>query len=100
LEPFVKPMGRSERREGAALYIEGLLLWGERKSIEPMAERLEVDSQKLQQFVTDSPWDAEAVWRIIREEFPARMEPLSAWIVDETGASGFQRKVLRQEAWA
>lgn len=78
-------MGRSERREGAALYIEGLLLTGERKSIEPMAERLGVDSQKLQQFVTDSPWDAEAVWRIIREEFPSRMEPLSAWIVDETG---------------
>ena len=85
LEPFAKPMGRSERREGAALYIEGLLLPGERKSIEPMAERLGVDSQRLQQLVTDSPWEAEAVWRVIRREFPAHLEPLSAWIVDETG---------------
>ena len=85
LAPFAEPMGRSERREGAALYIEGLLLPGERKSIEPMAERLGIDSQKLQQFVTDSPWEAEAVWRVIRREFPAHLEPLSAWIVDETG---------------
>lgn len=85
LAPFAKPMGRSERREGAALYIEGLLLPGERKSIEPIAERLGVDAQKLQQFVTDSPWDAEEVWRVIRSELPSHLEPLSAWIVDETG---------------
>lgn len=85
LAPFAEPMGRSERREGAALYIEGLLLPGERKSIEPMAERLGVDSQKLQQFVADSPWEATAVWRVIRREFPGHLEPLLAWIVDETG---------------
>jgi SRSO17 transposase len=85
LAPFAAPMGRSERREGAALYIEGLLLPGERKSIEPMAERLGVDSQKLQQFIADSPWEAEEVWRVIRREFPGHLEPLLAWIVDETG---------------
>jgi SRSO17 transposase len=82
---FAEPMGRSERREGAALYVEGLLLPGERKSIEPMAERLGVAAQKLQQLITDSPWDDQAVWRTIRREIPAHLEPLSAWIVDETG---------------
>jgi len=30
---------------------------GQRKSVEPMAARLHVDYQKLQQFITDSPWD-------------------------------------------
>ena len=85
LAPFAEPMGRSERREGAALYIEGLLLPGARKSIEPMAERLGVDSQRLQPFVTDSPWEEEEVWRVIRREFPGHLEPLLAWIVDETG---------------
>lgn len=85
LTPFAKSMGRSERREGAALYVEGLLLSGERKSIEPMAERLGVDSQKLQQLITDSPWDDQAVWRAIRQEIPTHLEPLWAWIVDETG---------------
>ena len=76
LAPFAQPMGRSERREGAALYVEGLLLPGERKSIEPLAERLGVDSQKLQQLLTDSPWDDQAVWRVIRREIPAHLEPL------------------------
>ena len=49
-------VGRTERRVAATRYIEGLLIPGQRKSIEPMAERLGVNSQSLQQFVTDSPW--------------------------------------------
>lgn len=85
LEPLVSELGRSERREGAALYVQGLLLPGERKSIEPMAQRLGIDSQKLQQFVADSPWDEEQVWRSIRRDLVPALEPLSAWIVDETG---------------
>ncbi len=85
LSPFTQPMGRSERREGAAFYVEGLLLPGERKSIEPMAQRLGVDSQKLQQLLTDSPWDDQEVWQAIRQVIPTHLEPLWAWIVDETG---------------
>lgn len=85
LEPLVAELGRSERREGATLYVQGLLLPGERKSIEPMAERLGVDSQKLQQFIADSPWDEQEVWRAIRREVVPVMEPLAAWIIDETG---------------
>ena len=45
-------VGRTERRLAATRYIEGLLIPGQRKSIEPMAERLGVDAQSLQQFVT------------------------------------------------
>ena len=85
LSCFVRPMGRRERREGAALYVEGLLLPGERKSVEPMARRLGVDSQKLQQFVTDSPWEEQALWRLLRQELVPCLEPVWAWIVDETG---------------
>ena len=85
LEPLVADLGRSERREGATLYVQGLLMPGERKSIEPMAERLGTDSQKLQQFIADSPWDEQAVWRAIRREVVPVMEPLVAWILDETG---------------
>jgi len=85
LEPLVAEMGRSERREGAALYVQGLLMPGERKSTEPMAKRLGVDMQKLQQFLADSPWDEHEVWQAIRKEVTPVMEPLAAWIVDETG---------------
>ena len=55
------------------------------KSIIPMAERLGVDSQSLQQFVTDSPWKEEELWRAIRQEIIPHLEPLEAWVVDETG---------------
>jgi SRSO17 transposase len=85
LEPLVAELGRSERREGATLYVQGLLMPGERKSIEPMAARLGIDSQKLQQFVADSPWEEQEVWRGIRREVVPVMEPLAAWIIDETG---------------
>jgi len=85
LSPLIRTVGRSERRTGATLYVEGLLLPGQRKSIEPMAERLRVDAQKLQQFITDSPWAAEEIGKAIREEVAQQMEPLVAWIVDATG---------------
>lgn len=68
MEPLVAELGRSERRVGAALYVQGLLLPGERKSIEPMATRLRVDKQQLQQLIADSPWSEEKVWQAIRRE--------------------------------
>lgn len=85
LEPLLAVLGRSERRAGAALYVQGLLMPGERKSIEPMADRLGTDSQKLQQLLADSPWAEEDVWQAIRREVVPVMEPLAAWIIDETG---------------
>jgi len=85
MEPLVAELGRSERREGAALYVQGLLMPGARKSVEPLAERLGVDSQKLQQFIADSPWDDAQVWAAIRRDVVPVLEPLAAWIIDETG---------------
>lgn len=83
--PLVATVGRSERRVAAARYVEGLLLPGERKSIEPMSARLGVDAQSLQQFVTDSPWSERALWQAIRQEVIPHLEPIEAWVVDETG---------------
>ena len=85
LSPLVQDLGRSERRVGATLYVEGLLMPGQRKSIGPMSERLGVDSQKLQQFITDSPWEESVVWKAIRPLAADCLEPAEAWIVDETG---------------
>jgi hypothetical protein len=85
INELIKDIGRSERREAAAYYVRGLLGEGERKSIEPMARRLGVDKQKLQQFLADSPWDEQLLWKAIRKEVIPAFEPLGAWIVDETG---------------
>ena len=73
--PLTAPLGRSERRIAATQYVEGLLLPGKRKSIEPMAERLDFDAQRLQQFIKDSPWEEQAVWKVIRQEVAPHLEP-------------------------
>lgn len=85
ISPLVAGLGRSERRQAGMRYVEGLLLPGQRKSVGPMAERLGVDAQQLQQFVTDSPWDEQQIWRRIAQEVIPSLEPLEAWVVDETG---------------
>lgn len=41
VEGFRPELGRRERRHWCGMYLRGLLLEGERKSIEPMAQRLE-----------------------------------------------------------
>jgi SRSO17 transposase len=62
VEDFAPEFGRSERRHWCKLYLMGLLLDGERKSIEPMAQRVPGgNEQALQQFVNQSPWAHEPV---------------------------------------
>jgi len=61
MQPLVESLGRRERRVAALQYVNGLLLSGHRKSVKPMASRLGVDVQRLQQFLTDSPWDENAI---------------------------------------
>ncbi|WP_425334816.1 transposase [Myxococcus stipitatus] len=58
-------LGRVERRRAMDWYVKGLLLEGERKSIEPMAGRLveqpsekETMRQRLQQCIGGSSWAA------------------------------------------
>src|SRR6204780_4088401 len=85
MAPLLATLGRSERRRAAMHYVEGLLMAGQRKSIELMAVRLGVDSQSLQQLLTSSPWSDEALWKAIRQEVIPHLEPLEAWVVDETG---------------
>jgi SRSO17 transposase len=43
-------LARSDQRVAGELYVRGLLTDGRRKSMQPMAERLGVDHQRLQQF--------------------------------------------------
>jgi SRSO17 transposase len=85
MSPLVATLGRSERRRAATQYVEGLLMPGERKSIEPMAARLGVEAQGLQQLLTSSPWSERRLWQAIRQEVIPHLEPLESWVVDETG---------------
>ncbi len=83
MAPLIAGLGRSESRVAATRYVEGLLVPGQRKSIGPMAGRLGVDTQSLQQFVTDSPWNDEELWTAIRQAIIPQLEPLEAWVVKQ-----------------
>ncbi len=86
LVDLLEPVGRSERRRWGAVYVRGLLLNGERKSIEPLATRLpDGNVQALQQFIGQSPWDWNPVWARLSRRMTAELEPDAAWVVDDTG---------------
>lgn len=78
------PLARSDQRAKGATYVRGLLLDGRRKSMQPMAERLGVDHQGLQQFVTTSTWDTMAVRARLAVRAVELIGP-AAWVFDDTG---------------
>src|SRR3954462_7299257 len=78
------PLSRSDQRDKGQTYLRGLLLDGRRKSMQPMAERLGVDHQGLQQFVSSSTWAVEPVRARLARRAVALIAP-DAWVVDDTG---------------
>src|SRR5215470_11333260 len=86
LTTMLAGVGRAERRRHGSLYVQGLLLDGERKSIEPLAGRVPgAEVQALQQFVGQSPWAWEPVRRQMAQRMAQELKPAAAWIVDDTG---------------
>jgi len=90
---LAKAAGHADRSAPLKAYCAGLLLPGERKSVEPMAARLAPDNvrrthQSLHHLVADAPWSDEAVLGSVREHVLTAMKrngPVAAWIVDDTG---------------
>src|SRR6266478_9270565 len=77
-------LARKDQRAAGELYVRGLLTDGPRKSMQPMAARLGVDHQRLQQqFITSSTWDYTAVRRNVARWFAGRY-PVEALAVDDT----------------
>jgi SRSO17 transposase len=85
LEEMLTPLGRSERRYWGSVYVRGLLLDGERKSVGAMATRLsEANEQNLQQFLNQSPWAWEPVWHAMADRIESSFPPVEAWVIDDT----------------
>jgi SRSO17 transposase len=62
LTPFVARLSHKARRRMCPLYVSGLIGPGDRKSIQPMAERLAVgDYDQLHHFIAAGVWDAKPV---------------------------------------
>src|ERR671939_1198523 len=93
LDGIAAVLGRANRAAAARAYCTGLLLPGERKSIEPMAARIaptrvQAAHQSLHHVVAKAEWDDAAALRAVRERvLPAieRHGPVRYWIVDDTG---------------
>src|SRR4051794_34675951 len=75
---------RSDQRATGLRYLRGLMLEGRRKSLQPMAERLGVDHQQLQQFLTSSTWDVAGVRRRLATAAVELGDP-PGWGVGGTG---------------
>jgi SRSO17 transposase len=78
------PLARADQRDKGLTYLRGLLLDGRRKSVQPMAERLGVDHQGLQQFVSSSSWAVQPVRQRLARRAVEVIAP-EAWVVDDTG---------------
>ena len=86
---------RPEQRESFATYAFGLLGGGERKSVEPIAERafsgpddVRRCHDRLLYFIREAPWSDHAVRRAAVAQvidIMQKHDPMTVWIVDDTG---------------
>ena len=92
VEGLVSVMGHADRAGPLHDYFLGLVLPGERKSVEPMAaitapERTAAQHQSLLHFVGAGGWSDDAVLGKVREMVLPKIEgygPIKAWIIDDT----------------
>jgi SRSO17 transposase len=93
LDSLARAAEHKDRAMPLASYCTGLLLPGERKSVEPMAARLAPQDvqrmhQSLHHFVANAPWSDEALLESVRHfvlPVMKRNGSVVAWIVDDTG---------------
>ena len=93
MDGLAKAAGHADRAIPLRNYCTGLLLPGERKSVEPMAARLAPENvrrmhQSLHHVVADAPWSDEEMLRQVRDWVLPAMKKQSqvvCWIVDDTG---------------
>lgn len=93
VEELASVMGHADRARPLRDYCTGLILPGERKSVEPMAARTDparvsAQHQSLLHFVGSGAWSDEKVLAKISElVMPAitKHGPIEAWIIDDSG---------------
>ena len=93
-EVMVEALGHADRGTPARWYLRGLMLPGERKSVEPMAARVHPQDvrsahQAMHHLVADSEWsDTALLAAVAREVVPVLSQAGQApcyWIIDDTG---------------
>jgi SRSO17 transposase len=90
VEALSAGLGHADRDEPFRRYTTGLLLPLERKSVEPMAARVDplrasAAHQSLHHFVATAEWSDTALLAAVRNQVLAKIGAIEAWIVDDTG---------------
>ncbi len=86
MEPFCGYFHRSESRELAECYVTGLLMDGERKSVEPMSEKVNASERSMQRLLSEVKWDEQGVAAEYRHRMLfATSDPLGILVLDDTG---------------
>ena len=93
VESLSSVLGHVDRIAPFRSYYTGLILPGERKSVEPIAARVEparvqAAHQSLHHFVAKAEWSDEAMLRQVRSHVLPMIQkqgPIKAWIIDDTG---------------
>ena len=93
VEGPTRALGHADRVAPFQAYCVGLMLPGQRKSVEPIAARIEparvgAAHQSLHPVVAQAAWDDRAVLAAVRDIVLPPMEapaPIRAWIIDDTG---------------
>ena len=87
LERYAPHFGRDEARDHADRFVQGLLLGGDRRSVENIAEAIDgCVVRSLQKFIARSPWpDDELVEELQRHVTEVLGDPDASLNVDETG---------------
>jgi|SRR5262245_10679686 len=89
---FAEDFPQAKPARWAGVYLQGLLLDGERKSIEPLSRRITLPQgltskdpeQALQQFVNQSPWDERQVLRRYRTRMAETFaSPEGIFVIDD-----------------
>lgn len=91
-ESIIEALAHADRRQPAEWYLKGLMLPGERKSVEPMAARVHPQNvrsahQSMHHLVADAQWSDRAVLAVVaRQVVPEllKQEQGCWWIVDDT----------------
>jgi SRSO17 transposase len=86
MTPFAPYFRRSNGRELAHCYVVGLMMDGERKSVEPMSERVHASERGMQRLLTEVKWDREgAIGEYRRQMLAETRDPQGVLVVDDTG---------------
>lgn len=90
VDALAETLGHADRVGPLGDYCRGLMLSGDRKSVEPMAalvapQRAGAKHQSMHHFVAKAEWSDAALLAAVRQEVLPALGTIEAWIVDDTG---------------